>query len=116
MSCDVSCQSKGYASCEASLQGGCQAQCSQPKGALFCDGQYVNASNVDQCIADLKALLNIQVSGEASGNCSGNTCSGQASGSVSCGVAPATPPLSGTVLALGLGAAAAGVVRRRRGR
>jgi hypothetical protein len=115
LSCDITCQSTGYVDCEAKLQGGCTAQCSQPKGALFCDGQFIDATNLQQCLDDLKNLLKITVQGDASGSCSGNQCSGQASGSVkACEVAPGNaPPLSGGLLALGLGAVVAGVVRRR---
>src|SRR5438105_1420269 len=51
--CDVSCQATGYANCEAMLTGGCQAQCTTPQGALFCDGQYVDTgNNLQQCISD----------------------------------------------------------------
>ena len=52
--CDVSCQATGYANCEAMLTGGCQAQCTTPQGALFCDGQYVDTgNNLQQCISTI---------------------------------------------------------------
>jgi len=110
------CQSNGYAMCETMLTGGCQAQCSQPMGALFCDGQYVDTgNNLQQCITDLQSALNLQVS--ASGSCSGNSCQGTASvsacsvsgvgrtGTGACGLLPG---------ALGVGLVA--FVRRSRGR
>ncbi len=82
--CQISCQGGAYAKCEANMQGGCKAQCTSPQGAIFCNGQYVNTSSIDDCAAALAAELNIKVTGYAS--CSGNTC--KAGGSVSCAAAP----------------------------
>jgi hypothetical protein len=111
-SCDISCQEMGYAMCESNLQGGCTGQCSEPQGALFCNGQYVSVdpSQLQQCESQLQSLLNIQVS--ASAACSGNTCSGQAA--ASCGqIAPGAIPMSEGFLAVGLGVGLVGAVRRR---
>ncbi len=117
VNCDVSCQAMGYANCTSMLTGGCQAQCQTPKGALFCNGQFVNVdtSQLDNCINAIEAEFNIQVSGSASAGCEGGTCSAEAQGkaSASCDMSPSAPPISGALLALGLGGIAAGVVRRR---
>jgi len=114
LDCQIQCQASGYASCETQVTGGCQAQCSQPSGALFCDGNFVDVSDLQSCENALAAAFNIKVSGQAS--CSGNTC--QASAKASCGqIAPGdVPPLSPMLIGLGLAATAAGVARRRRGR
>ncbi len=111
MSCQIQCQANGYAQCETQLTGGCTAQCSQPQGALFCDGNWVDASDLNQCEQDLQSLLNIQVSGSAS--CNGDTCQAQAT--ASCGqIAPGqVPPLPTLLAGVGLAVAAGGVVRRR---
>jgi hypothetical protein len=112
LSCQINCQASGSASCEANYTGGCQATCSEPQGALFCNGQYVNvnATNFEACTQQLASLLNINVSAE--GSCSGNTCSGQAA--ASCGqIAPGAMPMSEGFLALGFGLGIAGAVRRR---
>ncbi len=116
VSCDVDCQANGYANCEAMLTGGCQAQCTEPKGALFCDGQYVDTgNNLQQCLDDLKSVLNITVEGSASGNCSGSQCSGEAQGSVkACSAASGGKPGPGGLFLAGLGAVVAAVVRRRK--
>jgi hypothetical protein len=107
----VKCQEQGSADCESSLTGGCQAQCSQPEGALYCNGQYVTTPDVQSCLDQLSAELNIQLS--ASGSCSGNSCTGQAS--ASCGqIAPgAMPPITESVFGLVFGVGALGAVRRR---
>jgi hypothetical protein len=111
LSCQFQCESSLYAQCETTVQGGCNTACSQPSGAIFCDGNYVQAPDVSQCESDLEAQLNIHVSGSA--QCSGGTCT--AHGQVSCGqIAPGdVPPLSPLLIGAGLAMAAGGVVRRR---
>jgi MYXO-CTERM domain-containing protein len=89
--------------------------------AIFCDGNFINATDADACVADLKSLFQIEVTGYSysSSGCDGGTCEAQAGagGTASCDMAPASePPLSGGLLGLGLGAVVAGAVRRRRRR
>jgi hypothetical protein len=56
MDCQLKCYTvERYTSCEAKLTGGCQTQCQAQQGALFCDGQYIDAGgNLQQCIDALK--------------------------------------------------------------
>lgn len=115
LSCQIDCQAEGYAECKADLQGGCEVQCREPEGALFCDGQFVEASNVDTCAAAIEAALNIEVEGNA--ECDGTTCS--AEGSISTGSCAAAPAGHAPFNAAALAALAAGVgliaTRRKRG-
>jgi hypothetical protein len=112
LSCDISCQSSGYANCQATLSGGCTAQCSQPMGALFCDGQYVDVGNdIQSCLDELKNSLNINVNVTGSASCSGNTCTAQAT--ATCDASNQEAPLPGSLLLLGVGAVFAGAMRRR---
>jgi MYXO-CTERM domain-containing protein len=101
-------------------QGGCEAQCEEPDGALFCDGDYVDAGDrLKECMDYLEGVLKIDVTGyaSASGECRGGTCQGEAEAGVSCSAAPArTTPwnlgaLGGAALGLGILVAR----RRRRG-
>ena len=114
-SCDVKAQVDCHVSCEADLKGGCEAQCSEPKGALFCDGQYVDAANIDDCIAYL-ATININVSATGSAECTDGNCTAEGEASIGCSTQPVgSAPLDvGAVatLAVGLGF----VVSRRRRR
>jgi hypothetical protein len=59
VACDATCRVKANidcsVQCSADIEGGCKTQCDEPQGALFCDGQYVHASNLDACIDDLSA-------------------------------------------------------------
>jgi hypothetical protein len=116
INCQVNCQASLYANCEATVTGGCMAQCSQPSGALFCNGEFVNTNSVNDCINQLKALFpTIYVDASASGDCTGNTCMGQAQGSIKCGIAAAgEPAMSGGFFAAGLGFAGIALGRRLR--
>ena len=111
--CQVECQADGYVDCEAEVTGGCKTRCEQPEGALFCDGQYVDAgNNLEQCIAALKALLDIEVYAEGNAECSGNTCT--AEGVAGCSCSADGPGDLGLAGMLGLGFVVVGATRRRR--
>jgi MYXO-CTERM domain-containing protein len=114
--CTVDVDVECHGSCHAELQGGCVVQCESPDGALFCDGQYVDAGdNLAECIAALNAYLEVEVSSNGSAACSGNSCEASGEASVSCAATPApSRGIGGLVVALAaLGTAAA---RRRRSR
>jgi hypothetical protein len=83
---------------------------------VICDGQFVNANDVDACVAEIEAALNIEVevNGSAEGECAGNECSGEAKGSVSCALAPIQAPTSPWLGLIAAGVAGALVVARRR--
>src|SRR4029079_8494531 len=117
MDCQVDCQSKSFVKCETDLTGGCTTACSKPDGALFCDGQYVDVGDqLDKCVADLKALLQIEVTGYAYGDaqCSGGSCTAEGEAGCSCAQAGAGESSSGSALGF-LGAIAAfGLAMSRR--
>jgi hypothetical protein len=76
MNCQIGCQADLYVDCKADLQGGCTGQCNNPEGALFCDGQFIDVSNIDACAAALRDLLNIEVEFHAEASASASlTCS-----------------------------------------
>jgi MYXO-CTERM domain-containing protein len=100
--------------CKADMQGGCEAECERPEGALFCDGQYIDhGGNLDECVAALQALLDIEVEGYAEGSCSNGSCSGSAGGMISCAVDPDGGRRDLGWLGLVLGAGALLGARRR---
>jgi hypothetical protein len=86
--CQIDCKADAYARCEADLEGGCKAQCQTMRGALFCDGQYIdNGDNLEQCIDTLRSI-DIRVEGDASGDaeCVNGVCraEGRAGASSDC--------------------------------
>jgi hypothetical protein len=113
MDCQINCQAKGYASCQSDFEGGCKAKCTQPEGALFCDGNYVDTgNNLQNCINALNAVLHVKVEGHA--ECSGNECSAEGKASANCAAAPTGEPIHPALLGGGLAAIAGAFIRRRR--
>jgi hypothetical protein len=112
MECDLSCYAK--------LEGSCKAQCDAPSGALFCNGQYVGASDVDACINALLAQ-GLQVNAEAKGEvkCDLNGCDALGSanvGGLGCSASPAPgseSPFAAMALAVGIAGAGISAARRR---
>jgi MYXO-CTERM domain-containing protein len=102
------------------MEGGCKVACQSPKGALYCNGQYVDyGDNLDRCVNALKAALDIEVQGYAYGSasCSGGSC--EAEGEAGCSMSVANAPTDGSApYAIGLlgalGALVFSRVRRRR--
>jgi len=53
--CEVACDIQ----CSASLEGSCEIRCQDPEGAIFCDGQFVDAGdNLQECIEYLESIGN----------------------------------------------------------
>jgi len=118
--CDINCQASLQAMCTAKLQANCTGGC-MANTAIFCDGNFINATDANACVNDLKDIFHIMVSGwsYANAGCDGGTCTAAAGAggqaSASCDMAPSNaPPLSAGLIGIGLAASAAGVVRRRR--
>ncbi len=94
LECQVDCQAKGYADCELDVKGGCEAACSKPEGALFCNGDYIDHGGaLKDCIDAIQAALpTVTVTGSAQGssNCANGTCTaeGSANASANCAFAP----------------------------
>jgi hypothetical protein len=40
----------------------CETECETTGGAIFCDGQFLNASNLDACVDELAAEISIDLS------------------------------------------------------
>ncbi|MEQ8893279.1 MAG: hypothetical protein RID93_36855 [Sandaracinaceae bacterium] len=89
--CQVDCQADGYVDCYATVEGGCEAECTEPSGALFCDGQYVDVEGgVDACIMQLRDRLDIEVDTSARGTamCMDGECMAEGEASISCAAVP----------------------------
>ena len=116
-SCTVQANINCHEMCTVSLQGGCQTQCEQPQGALFCNNQYVNisASNFAACEQYLAEQgLNVTTTT----TCGVNGCTTTVGG-LGCGVAPAVGAVderlgAGAVAALMMGLGLVVARRRRR--
>jgi hypothetical protein len=65
-SCQVDCQTTQWDSCQTTIHEKCQTDCTDKGGAIFCDGEFLNADNLNDCAADLLAQLSISVDVSAS--------------------------------------------------
>jgi hypothetical protein len=59
--CQVDCQERTYTQCEQQMVEQCKTSCTDKGGAIFCDGQFVNAANADRCADELYSKLSIQI-------------------------------------------------------
>jgi hypothetical protein len=102
--------------CFADLQGGCNVQCQQPAGALFCNGQYVHASDVEACISYLATQgVKVDVSARGSLTCDATGCHSAGGASVgACAVSEVGTNAGGSGIALAGVAIALAAARSRR--
>jgi MYXO-CTERM domain-containing protein len=95
----------------------CTTQCMQ-MGAIFCDGSYVEASDVGQCVTALNVVLTtkITVAASATGtsSCTGSDCTASGTAKASCAAAPGPTPAGSLALFGAFGAVAIVTTRRRR--
>jgi hypothetical protein len=111
--CNIECNG----SCVAELTGGCQAQCEKPEGAVFCDGEYVDAgNNAAECFDAIEAALDIEGYAHGDASCEGGTCTAEGEAGCSCGGASIAnaPPFSRSVGLAGLAVGLGLLVARRR--
>lgn len=59
--CQLDCQERMYTQCEQKMVQQCETQCKDKGGAIFCDGQFVNAGDAHDCADELKAKVNIDI-------------------------------------------------------
>jgi hypothetical protein len=101
LGCQMSCQAKGYASCETATLAKCEADCERPLGALFCDGQFVNAEDPEGCAAIIDAQVSTPINFALKTDSDSDV---YAHSGVSCAVRPASGRVSAwpSLAALGL--------------
>ena len=112
--------------CFTTLKGGCETHCAAPAGALFCNGQYVFANDIQACIDYLLTQgFTIDVRASASLKCDLSGCVGFAGvtglpfvgkGCAASGVDPLGTGLGLGGLTAAAIAMAASTIRRRRNR
>lgn len=72
-SCNVDANFDCEVDCSASLQGGCKADCQAPEGALFCNGQFINVTDLTGCIdyilTEYEYTITFDVTGSVSSSC-----------------------------------------------
>lgn len=120
--CQIDCQTEQYVECEEEMVETCETECETTGGAIFCNGQFLAAEDINDCADELAADIDIRVEVEldveaevdVDVNGGGAGDSGDDNG-LDCSVASVrkSPRAAGPwVAALGL-LAVAGVVYRR---
>ena len=119
-SCQITCQTTNFESCQTTVVNTCQTDCHDDGGAIFCDGQFLNASNLKDCAAELASQLSIKVdiSVDVDVNANGavTVTNDGKKHTAKCSIAAPGGDASGNVLAglLAAGTVAAFIRRRRR--
>lgn len=118
--CVLDCQTDTYESCQTDTVNTCNTSCTDKGGAIFCDGQFLEASNLQDCADQLAAefSFNIDVNIHATVNGNGTVTTTNSDGSKTtsskCSYGPA--PRNGAGMFVGALAALGVVVARRRRR
>ena len=112
--CVLSCQTDNYETCQSETVNTCNTTCKDKGGALFCDGQYIGAGNLQSCADQLASefSFNINVAAKAVADTASDCAD---SVSKKCSFSPPAPH-GGGVAALGALAALGVVLSRRRRR
>jgi len=71
--CQLNCQTSTYTQCETELVETCETKCMDEGGAIFCDGQFVNAASARSCADQLKATFDFNINVEATVTAVGDT-------------------------------------------
>jgi MYXO-CTERM domain-containing protein len=109
--CQIDCQTTQIESCQTTVVEKCRTDCRDKGGAIFCDGQFLNASNLEDCADELRAEISIDLDIDVDIDTSVDI-DNDGDDDVGCSFAPAGDTSGGlTVAAL---AAFAALARRRR--
>ena len=112
--CVLSCQTDNYQSCETETVNTCNTTCKDKGGAIFCDCQYVGASNLQACADQLASEFSFDIDVAAHAvaktvdDCTGSNVSSK------CSFGP--PARAGGAAAVGALAALGLILRLRRRR
>jgi len=118
--CVLDCQTTNYESCQTETVNTCTTSCQDKGGALFCDGQFIDASDLQACASQLQAefSFNIDVTAHVAVSGDGTVTTTHDDGSktttsAKCSFSPSTRGRNGMVLGA-LAVLGIAVSRRRR--
>lgn len=111
--CVLSCQTDNYEACETETVNTCNTTCKDKGGALFCDGQFIGASDLRACADQLASEFSFNIDVTAHAVASVTDKDDGSKSEVSCAFAPPSSGRGG-VVALGALAALGVVLSRRR--
>jgi len=112
--CVLSCQTDNYESCQTETVNTCNTTCKDKGGALFCDGQYIGASDLQACADQLASefSFDIDVTAHAVATVTNNKTG--AKDEASCSFAPPLRARNGVAALGALAVLGVALSRRRR--
>jgi hypothetical protein len=66
MDCQITCQDSAFSSCETTVVNECTNECETTGGAIFCDGQFMAAADLQACADELNTAFGFGLDVEAS--------------------------------------------------
>ena len=117
--CVLSCQTDNFTSCETDTVDTCNTTCMDKGGAIFCDGQFLEADDLQACADQLadEFSFNIDVTAHVAVNGNGTVTTTNGNGTKTTTKCSFSPPTRGhDGMALGALAVLGIVVARRRRR
>jgi MYXO-CTERM domain-containing protein len=115
--CLIACQINNFEDCKTNTVQTCNTTCQNKGGAIFCDGQFINASDLqacaDQLATEFSFNIDVNVNADVNGTVSTVTKDSKTTTTAKCSFG-APPRNSNGILAAALGAVAIVVARRRR--
>lgn len=112
--CVLECQTNNYQDCETQTVETCNTTCKDKGGALFCDGQYIEASDLQACADQLASEFSFTIDVSAHAVVTGTNKETADKVSTKCSFG--TPTRGGSEAALGALAVLGVVLARRRRR
>ena len=119
--CVVTCEAEYFATCKTELVTQCNEECKTTGGALFCDAQFLHATDLQACADQLYAEFAIEVDIEIDVECVDGMCEADGKGEVDAegeagggclSTIDARGGLGGLLMAMGV--VGLGLARRRR--
>lgn len=111
--CVLSCQTDNYTTCETDTVNTCNTTCKDKGGAIFCDGQYINASNLQDCADQLAEEFSFNIDIDVDATVTTTVNGTKKTAKANCSFGPASPGsegmLVGALAVLGLA-----IARRRK--
>ena len=112
--CVLSCQTDNYESCQTETVNTCNTTCKDKGGAIFCDGQYIGASNLQACADQLATEFSFDIDVTAHAVATVTNNSNGSKTEAKCSFAPPTRGQGGAVALGALAALGIALSRRRR--
>jgi len=100
--CQTECQTSEITECETELVETCETECEDNGGAIFCDGQFVNAANKKSCADELNAKFDFDIDVKGSVKATVNNTKKKADAACAVGNVGESTGGAGTALGLAL--------------